>query len=66
MRLLAFRSREISRPYFPTKCVRKSSFAAMFEYSPKNQDGKKLLVFEMKNFAKLHFTGAQPRLVLNL
>ena len=35
MQLLAFRSMEVSRAHLPTKCVRKPSFAAMFEYSPK-------------------------------
>ena len=35
MRLLAFRSREMSRPHLLTKCARKSSFAAMFRHSPK-------------------------------
>ena len=35
MRLLVFRSREVSRPHLPTKGVRKPSFAAMFENLPK-------------------------------
>ena len=35
MRLLALRSREVSRPQLPAKGPRQSSFAVMFEYSPK-------------------------------
>ena len=35
MQFLAFRSGEVFRPLFPTKCVRQPSFANKFEYSPK-------------------------------
>ena len=66
MRLLAFRSREVSRHHLPTKCERKPSFAAMFEYSPKKHPKMaKTPRFEMKHCSKLHFTVAQPQLVLN-
>ena len=67
VRSIVFRSRELFRPHLPTKCVRQSSFADKFEYSPKKLPHMaKIFVFEIKRCSKLHYSVAQLQLVLNL
>ena len=66
MRLLTFTSREVFRPYLPTKLVRPPLFADNTNIHQKSSHKwLKILVFEIQRCSKLHFTVPQPQLVPN-